>query len=433
MKVIKRTGFEVDFDKSKIVKAIQSANNDVRSSQKASSQVISAIADNIEAEVQRSSSPLSVEDIQDMVETGLMSANCYTLARKYIRYRYERELARDKYNKIMTRVGEKLLGKNIKNQNANLDERSFGGRMGEAGDVASEEFAMTYLISPKVRENHLKNRVYIHDRNHYSLGDHNCLSLPIDDLLKNGFSTRQVNIRPAGSVATALQLVAVSFQCQSLVQFGGVSATHIDWSMEPYIRKSFYKHFKDGMKYILGCSYIPGSDNDDVTQILKCRGITNETPISDQLYKDFSSSVYEYAYDMTNKETYQAVEGLLHNLNSLQSRSGNQLPFSSINYGTCTSEEGRMLIKHILAVTERGLGPTNQTSIFPCQIFQVMEGVNKHKGDPNYDLFRKALKCTAQRLYPNYCNVDWSGNEGYDRNDPRTYFSTMGKRKLQLI
>lgn len=137
--------------------------------------------------------------------------------------------------------------------------------------------------------------------------------------------------------------------------------------------------------------------------------------------------------DKTYKETSQAVEGMYHNLNTLQSRSGNQLPFTSINYGTCTLPEGRMVTKALLEGSIKGVGKLHKTAIFPCGIFQCMKGVNRKPGDPNYDLFQLALKSTAQRLYPNYVNVDWSVNAGYDRNDPRTYVSTMGKCKLQLI
>ena len=133
---------------------------------------------------------------------------------------------------------------------------------------------------------------------------------------------------------------------------------------------------------------------------------------------------------MTEKETRQAVEGMYHNLNTLQSRSGNQLPFTSINYGTCTLPEGRMITKALLEGSIKGVGKLHKTAIFPCGIFQYMKGVNDKPGTPNYDLFQLALESTAKRLYPNYANVDWSGNAGYDINDPRTYFSTMGKRKL---
>lgn len=158
---------------------------------------------------------------------------------------------------------------------------------------------------------------------------------------------------------------------------------------------------------------------------------TQYVDIEDKDLKECHPKAYKYAMDMTEKETHQAVEGMYHNLNTLQSRSGNQLPFTSINYGTCTLPEGRMVIKALLKVSIEGLGKLHKTSIFPCGIFQCMKGVNREPGDPNYDLFRLALKSTALRLYPNYANVDWSGNAGYDKNDPKTYFSTMGKRKLQ--
>lgn len=228
-------------------------------------------------------------------------------------------------------------------------------------------------------------------------------------------------MRTAGSVNTACQLVAVIFQLQSLQQFGGVSATHIDWTMVPYIRKSFHKHFRDGIVWvehrILDCTPPDGVNVTDLA-------------IDGEFYKDLECpNAYDYAMVMTEREVYQAVEGLYHNLNTLQSRSGNQLPFTSLNYGTCTLPEGRMFTKALLDVSIEGLGKLHKTAIFPCGIFQKMKGVND-KGSPNYDLYRLALKSTSTRLYPNYANVDWSGNAGYDRNDPTTYFSTMGCRTV---
>ena len=183
--------------------------------------------------------------------------------------------------------------------------------------------------------------------------------------------------------------------------------------MVPYVRLSFKKHFKDGMKYIKQKDEdFPNYDN---------------RSIEDDLYKAFPE-VYKYAMDMTEKELMQAVQGMYHNLNTLQSRSGNQLPFTSINYGTCTLPEGRMVIKALLEGSIEGVGKVRKTPIFPCGIFQCMKGVNRAPEDPNYDLFKLALKSTAQRLYPNYVNVDWSVNAGYDKNDPKTYVSTMGCR-----
>ena len=250
---------------------------------------------------------------------------------------------------------------------------------------------------------------------------HNCLSIPFDKLLKNGFNTRQTDVRPAQSINTAFQLLAVIFQLQSLQEFGGVSSTHLDWTMVPYVRKSFGKHYLVGMKYI--------ENMDDGWIEMNERDIKRDNPsITNKEYYLVDSKAYQYAVDMTRKEVYQAAEGMYHNLNTLQSRSGNQLPFTSINYGTCTEPEGRMVTKAILDVSIKGIGKLHKTSIFPCGIFQCMKGVNRKPDDPNYDLFQLALKSTAKRLYPNYANVDWSGNDGYDVNDPKTYFSTMGCR-----
>ena len=201
----------------------------------------------------------------------------------------------------------------------------------------------------------------------------------------------------------------------------GVSATHLDWTMVPYVRKSFYKHYKDGLKYI------EEMVDHEIESEFPINFDPTTKPIGDNVFWRMPKA-FEYAHKMTEKEVHQAVEGLYHNLNTLQSRSGNQLPFTSINYGTCTEDEGRMVIKALLEVSIEGLGKLHKTSIFPCGIFQMMDGVNRKEGEPNYDLYQLALRSTAQRLYPNYANVDWTGNIGYDRNDPRTYFSTMGCR-----
>ena len=353
------------------------------------------------------------------------------VARAYIRFRYKQETARKYKNEFIEAIKEKLQADDVQNQNANVDERSFGGRTGEAASLVTRTLALDYIVSSMAKNNHLNNEIYIHDLDAYFVGSHNCLSIPFDDLLAKGFTTRQADVRPAGSINTAMQLVAVIFQLQSLQQFGGVSATHLDWTMVPYVRKSFYKHYCDGMKYLCNWNWNLDNyleDSDTYKKII-------DIPINDYsayLNKaddavDFDK-FYQYAMDMTVREVHQAAEGLYHNLNTLQSRSGNQLPFTSVNYGTCTLPEGRMITKAMLEVSIEGTGKHHRTSFFPCGIFQCMRGVNREPGDPNYDLFRLALKSTSTRLYPNYANVDWSGNEGYDRSDPQTYFSTMGCR-----
>lgn len=428
MKVIKRDGTIVPFDIEKIIVAINKAFVEVDDALY-EEDTANDIAYEIGCKVANMKDCITVEEIQDLVEDYLMRSERRDVARAYIRYRYKKEVARNKKDDFIQAIREKLDASDIKNQNANVDEASFGGRTGEASSVVTKQLALDYLISPMARENHLNNEIYIHDLDSYYVGSHNCLSIPFDDLLANGFNTRQTDVRPAGSANTAFQLVAVIFQLQSLQQFGGVSATHLDWTMVPYIRRSFYKHFLDGVKYcqkgqMIGLMGVyEDFDLSDAKEIW----IKTQASINDNVFIR-NETAYKYAMDMTIKEVHQAAEGLFHNLNTLQSRSGNQLPFTSINFGTCTLPEGRMVTKALLEVSIEGLGHLHRTSIFPCSIFQCMNGVNRKPGDPNYDLYQLALKSTAQRLYPNYANVDWSGNVGYDINDPRTYFSTMGCR-----
>ena len=415
--VVKRDGTEVPYDRNKIIIAVTKAILEVEG--KICKQFLAQnIAKSVDSYLEAHNVDcITVEEIQDVVENSLIySGNYPEIARAYIRYRYKRELARNNYNDLMDTVGEKLSASNVQNQNANVDEHSFGGRMGEMNSAVARKYALDYIVSPMARKNHLENMIYIHDLDHYAVGSHNCLTIPFDDLLANGFNTRQTDVRPAQSVSTAFQLVAVIFQLQSLQQFGGVSASHIDWTMVPYVRKSFAKHLRDGIEFVLG-------DKEYSLNVPK------ELSFSDKEANDpRNKPAYDYAMKMTEREVYQAIEAMYHNLNTLQSRSGNQLPFTSINYGTCTLPEGRMITKALLDVSIKGIGALHKTSVFPCGIFQCMKGVNREEGDPNYDLFRLALRSTAQRLYPNYANVDWSGNAGYDRNDPRTYFSTMGCR-----
>lgn len=413
MNVIKRDGRKVLFNKQKIRDAVLNAFDDV---DKDTSQYAIDKANDIANQIENLNKDLSVEEIQDIVEQKLMASNRKDVAKSYILYRNNRTLERNRKSKLNKLITKRIKATNVENQNANVDERSFGGKMGAISSDVLKEYALNNCMCKKSRENHLNNEIYIHDLDNYAIGSHNCLSIPFDDLLAKGFNTRQTDVRPAKSAGTGFQLIAVIFQLQSLQQFGGVSATHLDWTMVPYVRKSFYKHWKNGCKYILKID------------TAKYEGIIDDTfSIEDESYKTFDEA-YQYAMDMTIKEVNQAVEGMYHNLNTLQSRSGNQLPFTSINYGTCTLPEGRMITKALLEGSIKGVGKLHKTSIFPCGIFQCMKGVNRKPGDPNYDLFQLALQSTAKRLYPNYANIDWSGNAGYDINDPRTYFSTMGCR-----
>ena len=368
---------------------------------------------------------MPIENIQDILRDFLIKKNKVKAAETFILYRKKREEIREQKSWLTKEITRKLKGNDVENQNANLDEASFGGRIGEAARVVTKDWALKNVMSKTAKKNHEENMVYTHDLDSYGVGMHNCLSIPFDKLLANGFNTRQTDVRGANSVNTAMQLIAVIFQLQSLQQFGGVSATHLDWTMVPYVRLSFWKHFRDGLKYV---------EKNEGDRNLPKETIKNLS-ILDEYYTSHEDA-YKYALDMTKKECHQAVEGMYHNLNTLQSRSGNQLPFTSINYGTCTLEEGRMITKALLEVSIEGLGKYQKTSIFPCGIFQYKKGVNDKPGTPNYDLKRLALKSTAMRLYPNYANCDWSNQMNWfkkDRVDKQAYIDTLPENEREKL
>ena len=435
LQIRKRTGELVPFNKEKIESAICKAWHEIYPREEGKPEYASEIADMIEIVAKELDEPIGVEDVQELVEDYLTDYDL-KVGKVYIKYRYKHGIMRANSTEFIRAISEKLRATNVQNQNANIDEHSFGGRVGEASDEMMKQYALDFCMSDMAKQNHLNNEIYIHDLSAYAVGMHNCLSIPFDDLLANGFNTRQTDVRPANSINTAFQLVAVIFQLQSLMQFGGVSATHLDWTMVPYVRKSYYKHLQEV------CNIVQNTDGGNWTvgqfekktlpeifEIQTSGKKPEDIRINDlETYGCFPASICDSALEMTKKELQQAVEGMYHNLNTLQSRSGNQLPFTSINYGTCTLPEGRMVIKALLEGSIKGVGKFHKTPIFPCGIFQCMKGVNRAPGDPNYDLFKLALESTARRIYPNYANVDWSGNAGYDVNDPKTYFSTMGCR-----
>ena len=303
MKVIKRDGRIVLFDKQKIRDAILSAFGEENETPYAKTKAseISQYIENLDKDT------ISVEEIQDLVEKKLMDSNRKDIARKYIIYRNDRSRVRVSKTNLSKQIKSKLLATDVENQNANVDERSFGGRMGSVNSVVLKDYALNNCMSEKSRFNHLNNRIYIHDLDSYAVGSHNCLSIPFDDLLAKGFNTRQTDVRPANSVNTAFQLLAVIFQLQSLQQFGGVSATHLDWTMVPYVRKSFWKHYLDGLIYVV--------EDKDYDAHIVGKEVAVNISIDDHKAYD-NEKAYKYAMDMTKKELTQAVEGMYHNLNN---------------------------------------------------------------------------------------------------------------------
>lgn len=424
MKVEKRDGTIQEFRFEKIKKVIERVFSDKAVNEEVPEKFIEQVKQYFDNFIEKHDETfvMPIEDIQDVIRDFLIKKNKIKAAEAFILYRKKREEIRDEKSWMTKEITKKLNAKDVENQNANLDEASFGGRIGEASRVVTKNMALKHM-SKQFRDNHNNNEDYIHDLDSYEIGMHNCLSIPFDKLLKNGFSTRQTDVRPANSINTASQLVAVIFQIQSLQQFGGVAATHIDWTMVPYVRKSFNKHYRDGLVY---CEEQP-----DQVEVYKnpSGSKIEDISIEDSWYKDFPKA-YRYAIDMTNKEAHQAVEGLFHNLNTLQSRSGNQLPFTSLNYGTCTLPEGRLYTKAILEVSIEGLGEFGRTSIFPCQIFQIRRGVNDKPRTPNYDLKQLALQSTSKRLYPNYCLTNWSNHEKWvdlDRKNKQEYIDSLSE------
>lgn len=460
MNIIKRDGSVAEFDRNKITLAIKKALEacDMASDTIAISvteDVVTAIGDVPEIDQER---------VQDLVEDTLMKRGLLKVAKAYIKYRYRHAMVRNSNTELINGALDKLAAKHVVNQNANVDEASFGGRIGEASSFINKRLALDFKMSELAKNNHENNTIYIHDLDHYIVGDHNCTSIPFDHLLANGFKTRQTDVRGAQSVNTAFQLLAVIFQLQSLNQFGGVSATHLDFTMVPYVRKSFKKHFlkraftnfvynisdesnlSDELNGYL--SKYPVADEwfslepEEIKKIYKafCAWYIKENDLQDEDFTFTSSRLdrrrRNEAYFDTEEETRQSIEAMVHNLNTLQSRSGNQLPFSSVNAGTCTLPEGRMVTELLLRAYLEGTGTKHSTPIFPCFIFVLKDGINKKPGDPNYDLFRLALECTAKRLYPNYANGDWSAQKSWlkqDRDMKRDYLETLSDTDRELL
>lgn len=321
----KRDGRLTVFDTEKIVNAMLGAYNSTvkknidlypKEEKEVYENFAKDTATSIANKIMKETKVYTVEEISTIVVHRLMASKYKEVAEEYVIYREERTRIRNKNSKLSKEIMKKLQASDVQNQNANVDEHSFGGRVGEASDTMMKDIALNYCISKKSKMNHINNLIYIHDLSSYPVGNHNCLTLPIDDLLKNGFNTRQTDVRPAKSVSTALQLFAVTLQLQSLQQFGGVSASHLDWSLVPYVRMSFTKHFKDGLRYVERLSaYKVDRFEKYLKYDLNMDGLVHFDNIE---LKDKHELAWEYAMDKTEQEVEQAVEGMYHNLNGIR-------------------------------------------------------------------------------------------------------------------
>lgn len=422
MYVIKRDGTRVLFNPDKIVNAIN----------KAMISTYGAVYETDTAEeianyICSLGKDLSVEQIQDLVEKQLMKSEYTDVAKSYILYRDQRNKERLRKSGIMKAVMRRTNATAVENSNANVDEKSFSGREKEASADIQKAIALDYTFSPEVSDAHKNMLLYQHDMEKTNIGMHNCLFIDFEKLFNEGFATRNGDIRTPSSFSSACQQTAVIFQCQSQVQFGGVGSVHCDYDLAPFVKKSFRKHVRN---YLADVQEV----GDDVAERMMNNFEEDFGPICIDNLKGFSNQysslpfeAYKYAIRQLEREGTQAAEAMYHNLNTLESRAGSQVPFTSINFGRDTSTEGRFVSRKMLEASLAGIGKHHLTPIFPISIFQYKVGCNANPEDPNYDLKQLALKSLSKRIYPNFVNCDYSqANE--DLNNPDTFYATMGCR-----
>ena len=414
MHVIKRDGTRVLFDPNKIVRAINKAMVSAYGSVY-ESDTAEEIADLIGSR----GSDLTVEQIQDLVEGYLMKSEYPEVAKAYILYRDNRSKERIRRSKMVRAVMKRTEATAVENSNANVDEKSFSGREKEASADVQKIIALDYTLSPVIGNAHKDMLLYQHDLEKTNIGMHNCLFVDFDKLFTDGFCTRNGDIRPPSTFSSACQQTAVVFQCQSQVQFGGVGTVHIDYDLAPFVKKSFYKH----MHHYL--TDVEEYSDEQATEMLS--QYTVEIGNKELQGQYGLSDAYKFAIKQLEREGTQSGEAMYHNLNTLESRAGSQVPFTSINFGRDTSVEGRFVSRKMLEASLSGIGKHHLTPIFPISIFQYKQGCNANPEDPNYDLKQLALESLSKRIYPNFVNCDYS-QAHEDPNDPDTFYGTMGCR-----
>ena len=415
MYVIKRDGTRVLFDVNKVVNAINKAMIHVDGSLY-DTETAEEIANIILSE----NCDMTVEHIQDRVEEELMKSSRPDVAKAYILYRDQRTKERDRKSKIIRTVMRRTEAVAVENANANVDENSFSGREKEASADIQKIIALDYTLSPEIGNAHKNMLLYQHDLEKTNIGQHNCLFLDFGKIFTDGFVTRNGDVRPPSSYSTGGQQYAVAYQCQSQVQFGGVGSVHTDYDLAPLVKKSFIKHIKDGLKYVERMS------DYKIERFFKWYG---DVCIDNKEIQEEHPDAYQYAIDMLEKEGKQTSEALYHNLNTLESRAGSQVPFTSINFGRDISTEGKLVQKWMLNASLAGVGKHHLTPIFPISIFQYKSGVNAEPGTPGYDMKTLAIESLSKRIYPNFVNCDYS-QAHEDPNNPDTFFATMGCRTM---
>lgn len=450
--IVKRDGRKVAFNSNKIANAIKKSMVSVHPDDELDAEqlkLVDQLTAEVVAEIEDSDvSAPTVENTQDVIERVLIKHNLSDVAKNFILYRQQRTNVRT-YNAELTKIYRDLTSKSsadmdLKRENANIDANAPMGLMLRFGSEGSKDFVKRYVLKPEHSIAHSNGSIHIHDLDFYLLTI-NCCQIDLTDLFRRGFSTGHGFLREPQSIQSAAALSCIAIQSNQNDMHGGQSIPMFEYDLAPYVVKSYNKHLRQVIKIVLRNDDIDLDDlKDAIEQIYKDNGTALADQTQEQiavLVKEILRSKFEgdelednlsytmsEALKLTNRETYQAMEAVIHNLNSMQSRAGAQVPFSSINYGTGTTAEQRMIMKNVLLATDAGLG-SGETPIFPVQIFKVKDGVNTKEGDPNYDLFRLACKVSAKRLFPNFSFLDAPYNKQYYvEGHPETEVAVMGCR-----
>ena len=454
--ITKRDGRIVPFESEKIESAIAralAASGSQKGAQTAR-ELAAIVTRELESSEDIPSSP-TVEQVQDVVERVLIEKGFVLTAKAYILYRAERSRVREMNTRLMKTYEDitftDAIDSDIKRENANINGDSAMGSMLKFGSEGAKQFYDMYVLNPKHAEAHRNGDIHIHDLDFLTLTT-TCCQIDLLELFKDGFSTGHGVLREPQDIASYSALCCIAIQANQNDQHGGQSIVNFDYGMAPGVRKTYAKRFRDNVARLLDAGYdLEEADRtveDMLLDIKKETGLVPEMeakPAFDAAllsrlgrYMDgekaekLLKSVRRFSHREIVKATFQAMEALVHNLNTMNSRAGAQVPFSSINYGTDTSPEGRLVMEQLLLATEAGLG-RGETPIFPIQIFRVKEGVNYNPGDPNYDLFRLAIRCSAKRLFPNFSFLDAPYNLRYYKpGHPETEVAYMGCRTRVL-
>ncbi len=458
--VIKRNGKKVPFDETKIALAIKKGFDSVevdngeddklrKYDSKDIQKVYQAVLKKIE-KTAKETDKFQIEQIQDFIEEELSSKGYEDVYKSFSEYRERRALSRQsffddkkthKFLKSLENLGLKSANEeDAKRENANIDGNSPMGTMLQYGSTVSREFAKAYLMKPEFAKMHDEGEIHIHDMDFLAMGTTTCCQIDLSRLFKNGFDTGHGYVRPPQDISTYSSLAAIVIQANQNDQHGGQSIPALDYYLAPGVLKTFKKQFKQTIYDFLDLDGFIGIINIDriIREIDKIESIeVNLEEFSDYQkgsgrVKEIFKLASEKALQKTDRATQQAMEAFVHNLNTMHSRAGAQVPFSSVNFGTDISPEGRMVTRNLLLATDRGLG-NGETPIFPVSIFKVKEGVNYNKEDPNYDLFKLACKVSAKRLFPNFAFVDAPFNlQFYKPGDVNTEIAYMGCRTRVL-